>query len=316
MKKIPALVVLAALLALTCAALSGPAAAREDAVRLNSAPVAENMELETFRSIPVSGSFRCLDPEGDDVAYSVADEPKKGTVTVEGDTFTYTPGEGKKGRDAFTYVATDTAGNVSNAATVTIHIKKQKTAVSYADLAGSDAWYAATVLAEEGVFVGENVGGAYLFHPDEPVTRGEFLVMCLKLTGAPILENITRTGFSDDGDIPLWQKPYVTTAVMADFISGSTTADGSIVFSPTEPVTFAQAAVMLNNAAGITDVALDDTANAAPSWAAQAVANLNSLDILPANASPLPVTRADAAKLLLEAKNVLDSRENRSLLPW
>lgn len=315
MKKHSALAVLIAVLALTCVPLSGPAAAREDAVRLNSAPVAESMELETFRSIPVSGTFRCLDPEGDDVAYSVANEPKKGTVTVEGDTFTYTPGEGKKGRDTFTYVATDEAGNVSNAATVTIHIKKQKTAVTYADMAGSDAWYAATVLAEEGVFVGENVGGAYLFHPDEPVTRGEFLVMCLKLTGAPILEDITRTGFSDDGDIPLWQKPYVTTAVMADFISGSVSPDGSIVFSPAEPVTFAQAAVMLNNAAGITDVAFE-TDDATPAWAAQAVANLTSLDILPAGASPLTVTRADAAKMLLEAKTVLEARENKSLLPW
>lgn len=315
MKKISVLVVLGAVLALACAPLSVPASAQEDAVRLNSAPVAENMELETFRSIPVSGSFRCLDPEGDDVTYSVAHEPKKGTVTVEGDTFTYTPGEGKKGRDSFTYVATDTAGNVSNAATVTVHIKKQKTAVSYADLAGSDAWYAATVLAEEGVFVGESVGGAYLFHPDEPVTRGEFLVMCLKLTGAPIMEDITRTGFSDDGDIPLWQKPYVTTAVMADFISGSTTSNGSIVFSPAEPVTFAQAAVMLNNAAGITDVAFE-TDDATPAWAAQAVANLSSLDILPADAAPLTVTRADAAKMLLEAKKVLDARGSGSLLDW
>ncbi len=283
---------------------------------LNSAPVAENMELETYRSIPVTGSFRCLDPEGDAVVYSVVKDPRKGTVDVDGDSFTYTPAEGKKGRDTFTYVATDTAGNVSNAATVTVSIKKQQTAVSYADLDGSPARYAATVLAESGIFVGEKLGGQDLFRPDAPVTRGEFLVMCMKLTGAPVLEGVTRTGFYDDGDIPDWQKPYVSAAVMSDIVSGSPSGS-HIVFSAGDPITFAQAGVMLNNAMGITDVSVEEDA-AVPVWAAQAAANLSSLDILPAGAvsSPSTLTRADAAMMLLAAKEVLDSRETSSLLSW
>lgn len=320
MKKTSAVKVIIALLAvaaLASAASITPAKAGESVTLLNSAPVAENMELETYRSIPVTGSFRCLDPEGDGVTYSVSRRPKKGVVEVNGDAFTYTPLDGKKGRDSFTYVATDSAGNVSNAATVTINIKKQKTSVSYADLEGSDAWYAATVLAENNIFIGESVGGRNLFRPDEPVSRGEFLVMCMKLTGAPILEGITRTGFSDDEDIPDWQKPYVTTAVMGDIITGSISENGDIVFSPDEPITFAQAAVMLNNSVGITDVSFDDDAEY-PAWASQAAANLSSLDILPteAGSSPLSVTRADAAKMLLAAKKVIDSRETFSLLPW
>ncbi len=293
------------------------AAAAPAGVRLNCSPVAESMELETYRGVSVTGSFKCLDPEGDAVTYSVTKAPKKGTVTVDGDEFTYTPGEGKKGKDTFTYAAVDTAGNVSNSATVTVNIKKQKTAVVYKDMAGSPAWYAATALAERGIFVGECVGGEYLFRPERPVTRGEFLVMCMKAVGAPIMEGITRTGFSNDDRIPDWQKPYVTTAVTSDIIRGGVSREGLPVFSPDTAVTFAEASVILNNALGITDVYIEDGASGA--WAAQASANLSSCGIIrdtAAGVSALGVTRGDAAIMLRRAMDIAESRTRDSLLGW
>ena len=301
---------------LTCSAAMPALAAPQASVSLNSAPVAENMELDTYRRVPVSGTFRCVDPEGDSVTYAVVKDPVKGAVTVEGDTFVYTPGDGKKGRDSFTYIATDTAGNVSNAATVTVNIKKQRTEVTYSDLTDSPVAYAAAVMAERGIFVGECVGGSYLFRPEETVTRGEFLVMCMKLTGAPLLEDVTRTGFYDDGEIPLWQKPYITTALMDDVIHGSANADGHIVFDPSSPVTYAEAWVMLSNCLEITDVAARETS--APAWAAQAEANLSSCGIIPAasGVSALTLTRADAAKLLLGGAELLDRRGGDTLLGW
>lgn len=317
MKKTVVLVIVSVLAALM-AALPAAALFYPAGVELNASPVAENLELTTFRSVPVSGEFKCMDPEGDEVTYSLVRQPGKGQVVIDGASFTYTPAQGKKGKDTFTYAAVDAAGNVSNEAIVTIQIKKQNTAVTYADMTDDPDAYAATVLAEKGIFVGERVGGEYLFHPEETVTRGEFLVMCMSATGAELLD-VTRTGFSDDDAIPLWQKPWVTTALTGELISGSCLPDGSIVFSPDEPITFAQASVIVNNAVGITDVALEDSEAAAPAWAMQASANLSSCDILPSvkhGVSAAPVTRADAARILLGALNVLEERESDGLLGW
>lgn len=289
-------------------------------MNLNAAPVAENLELVTYRSVAVTGRFSSLDPEGDAVVYTIADEPRKGTVEIDGDEFVYTPMDGKKGKDAFTYVATDSAGNVSNEATVTVRIKKQSTSVTYSDMRGNRAWYAATALAEEGVFVGEQVGGKYLFRPDVPVTRGEFLVMCLNMSGAELLSGITRTGFYDDNIIPDWQKPYVTTALMDNIITGRALSDGRVVFSPDDEITFAEASVILNNTMGITDVAVSgDLGDAVPVWAYQASVNLSSCGIISdaeAGVSSAAVTRGDAAEMLVAAMSVLEGRSADSLLDW
>ena len=286
---------------------------------LNSSPVAENISLTTYREVSVSDTFKSLDPEGDAVTYAVIDEPEKGHLSVEDNKFTYTPDKGKKGKDTFTYVAKDSAGNVSNKATVTITILKQNTDISYSDMSDNDAWYEATALAEQGIFIGEQVGDEYIFSPQSLVTRGEFLVMCMELTDTPLLSDITRTGFFDDEEIPMWQKPYVTTALVSDIIDGSSDELGRIVFAPNDNITFAEATVILNNVLDITDVESSGEF-AAPSWAQQASANLISCDILPSSVlqeSALSLTRADAAKMLINAGSVIEQRAKpASLLSW
>ncbi len=286
---------------------------------LNSAPVAENIQLETYREVTVTSKFASIDPEGDPVTYMLTKDPDKGTVTIDGDTFTYTPLSGKKGKDTFSYVAKDTSGNISNTATVTISIKKQKTDIVYSDMEDSDAWYEATALAEREIFIGEQVGGEYLFSPNTPVTRGEFLVMCMELGGSELLSGITRTGFFDDEDIPVWQKPYVTTALVSDIISGKSDNMGRIVFSANDNITFAEATVMLNNTLDITDVS-STSSETVPAWAQQASANLSSCNIISIdfdNVSSSQLTRADAAKMLVRAMDLIDGRDDsNSLLSW
>ena len=147
-RKPAALRILAALLALTlaCAPLLPVRAA-------GLAPVAENMHFDTFRDVPISGVLAALDPEGEKFTFSVVSLPRKGTLALAADgSFTYTPMDGRKGRDSFTYTATDTAGNVSAPATVTVDIRRQATSVSYADMEGHSARYAALCLAEKGIF--------------------------------------------------------------------------------------------------------------------------------------------------------------------
>jgi len=288
----------------------------------NHSPIAENIDLTTYKGIASNGVFRAVDPEGDLVTFSIESEPKKGTVEISGDTFTYTPAEGKRGRDSFTYVATDANGNVSSEAKVQILISKQKTEVSYSDMEGSTAHYAALRLAENDVFVGEKLGSSYFFSPDKLVTRGEFLAMCLRTCGMDAIEDITRTGFADDADMPLWVKPYVSAALLSGVIKGYQTDSGSLVFSAASPVSYAEAAVVLNNLLEITDVAGDAVSvstDMVPSWAYQATANLASCDIVPSDASVIAggsLTRADVAEMLSAAMNLINERGGNSLLSW
>lgn len=319
--RVPALV-LAALLVLTVpsAALFGKKT--EASAPAAGAPVAKEITLRTYRNIPYRAQFLSVDDGQDAVTYAVVTQPKKGTVTVAGDTFTYTPAEGKTGKDTFTYTATDASGNVSAPATVTVNVDKTKSGVTYQDTQGSPAAAAAQYLAEKGVFTGACLGGKYYFEPARTVSRGEFLAMTMELADIPA-DTVTMTGFSDDAAIPTWAKSYASAGLSQGIVLGMNTADG-VAFSASSPVTFNEAAAILNRVLAVGDVDLDTwyaDRDAVPSWAAQAVGNLESVNVMAAGSfgsSTLaqPVTRADAAEMLAAAGQLLDGEQKTGLFSW
>lgn len=294
----------------------------EESPAANYAPIAENLSFTTFKEVSIHGEFAAVDPEGDVISFRLAEQPKKGTVEVSEQSFIYTPNPGKKGKDIFTYVAMDSFGNTSETATVSIKIEKQNVKLSYSDMTGNGAHYAAIRLAEEGIYIGEQVGNMYYFNPDDTIKRSEFLTMCMSAVGMDTLNDITRTGFSDDNAIPTWAKPYVSTALMAGMIQGYSTNDGEIVFSAENNISYAEAMVMLNNALKISDVGAyaGVEGEALPVWAAQAAANLNACSIISTGNLNFSseVTRADAALMLCSALDLIERRgkKNDSLLSW
>ena len=278
----------------------------------NSAPVARDMEFTTYKNVAVTERFDGVDPEGDLLTYHVVKKPARGAVTIQEDgTFVYTPYENKTGKDTFTYVAVDAVGNSSDPATVKVKIEKPDTKVTYADLDGNPAHKAAVRLAEEGIFVGECMNGAYFFCPDEPVTRSQFVAMVMDTAGLEALEDVERTGFADDGIIETWAKPYVASALKSGLIQGSLDGEGQAVFRGGETVTAAEAAVLLDRALQVTDVDAQTFASAdAPAWAAQSAANLSTCGMLDGGTSlGTQLTRGEAAQLLCAALEWMDSRE-------
>ena len=323
--KVPAAFILAAAALLSILSCGGSLASGAVVTSItvkNSAPIAENLELTTYRGVGASGTFRATDPEGDPFVFEVTSEPKKGVVIPgEGGTFLYTPDEGKTGRDSFTYTARDENGNTSAEAKVSITIKRQSCAVTYSDMAGDPAQYAALRLADEDVFTGDRLGSESFFRPDEEVTRGEFLAMCLKIRGVKPLEGITRTSFADDEEAAAWVRPYISAALISGYITGYTDYDGSLVFSPDRSVRLSEAAVMLNNVLGVTDVVSVGSfgeSEAVPVWASQAACNLEACGVLaPGCDYDAAVTRAEAAEMLCSAMDVLEARQSgHSLLDW
>ena len=277
-----------------------------------SAPVAENLNLTTYRGVSVGGRLSATDPDGGDLRYTVTTQPVKGKIELEDDgRFVYTPGDGKRGKDYFGYQAVDPDGNRSQEATVVIRIEKQKSKVTYSDLDGNGSAWAAVRLAEEGIFCGESLAGDYVFDPERPVTRAEFLAMCMKVSGTPLLSGVRSTGFSDDADIAVWAKPYVSTALKNGVISGYT-GDRGATFAPGREISVLEAAVILNRSVELTDAvsawfAWDESV---PAWAMQSAANLASCGLLPSGCSfsDACLTRGQAAEMLSGAMDILAKR--------
>ena len=286
------------------------------------APMARDVAIRTYRDIPYEAQFLASDSEGDDMTFAVLEEPKKGSVSVDGVNFTYTPHKGVTGTDRFTYTATDSGGRTSLPATVTVTVDRTKSGVTYSDMDGNAAAAAAQTLAEAGIFTGAQIGGQYYFEPDRPVSRSEFLAMVLEAAGREVTA-VTVTGFSDDSAIPVWAKAYASAGVAEGIVQGKRSDEGA-VFRGGETVTFNEAATMLNRVLALGDVDLDEwyaDRDAAPSWAAQAVGNMEAVSVLSAGSfgsltMEEAVKRADAAQMLCAAKTLLEGDEPRSLKEW
>ena len=278
-------------------------------------PIAEHLTLTTYKNVAVEGNFAAVDPDGEGVTFRITKNPARGAVTQaeEGSAaFTYTPYEGKLGKDSFTYVAEDASGNVSQPALVSIKITRPDTKVTYADMSGHPAHKAAIALAAADVFVGEQMGQTWFFRPEAQVTREEFLAMAMEVTGMETLPEAKMTGFSDDDSISVWAKPYVASALRSGMIQGSGTQEGP-AFSPARAITQTEAAVLLERLLRVADVADTGklTGEAAPVWAHQSVVNLEAVGVLEGSADLNGnLTRAQAAELLLSAMEVLDFRES------
>lgn len=289
----------------------------------NNAPIAENLEFSTYKNVAYTGRFSAVDPEGDLLTFQLVDKPARGSVEIAADEtgeFVYTPYENKTGKDSFTYVAVDSLGNISEPATVKLKIEKPSTKVTYADMAGHPAYNAAIRLAEEGIYIGATMDDAHYFQPDLPVSRAEFLTLAMTTTGLDALNGITMTGFYDDDAIETWAKPYVSSALRSGVIQGTVSENGQIVFRGGNTITAAEAAVLLDRLLSVTDIAAETWSgdiSFVPSWASQAVINLETVGVLQCDAYGAPVlndtlTRADAAVMLAAALDVIEGRETSS----
>ena len=185
---------------------------------------------------------------------------------------------------------------------------------------GCKAAAAAQELVEIGVFTGKKLGDQYYFEPDRAVSRSEFLALVLETAGHEVTD-VTMTGFCDDEAIPTWAKAYASAGVAQGIIQGKTTAEGA-AFRGEEAITFNEAATMLDRVLDLGDVDLDvwyADREAVPSWAAQAVGNMEALSVLSVGSfgsqtMEQTVTRADAAQMLSAAKTLLEGETSGGVL--
>lgn len=257
------------------------------------APIAEDMTLETYKNVPNEGVLKVKDPEGQAMQYTVVRSPRRGQVMIAADgSFTYTPKKNKVGVDTFTYTATDSTGNVSREATVTVQILNPTDSRQYTDTAGLSCRFEAEWLRNTGLFTGETVSGQHCFFPEKAVSRGDFLAMLVNVLDIPT-QDADYSSISED--VPQWLKSYVGAAMRSGLMDGWPEKESGL-FEAQMPITGAEAAVMVQNALDLTLQASAELPQDVPAWAA------DSLAVMEENGMALgydqPLSRADAALLL------------------
>ncbi len=265
----------------------------------DKAPIAEDVAIETYKNLPREEKLKATDPEGKPLTYTIARQPKRGTVTVTEDgTFTYTPKKNKVGVDSFTYTATDPAGNVSREATVVVQILKPTDSRRYADTAGTDCQFQAEWMRSTGIFAAEQIGGEDHFQPEKPVSQGEFIAMLVKTLD--LKEESTSSETMKDA--PQWLRPYLGAALRSGLISQWPKEESGKFDAP---VTGGQAAVAVQSLLALEvkpEVMETFSQENAPEWAAEALAVMGEYDIFLDGNQPL--TRGECAKLLYRASRL------------
>lgn len=287
-----------------------------DAVRTaatGAAPKVEPVEGETYAGVMIELPLKATDPDGDPVLFKLVDAPRMGTAVIDQDKLQYTPQDGKTGTEKFTYAAVDTMGNTSEPAQIKIKITKNKAKMTYADMENSPAHYAALQLAQTGIVTGEKIGASYFLHPNTPVTRSEFIAMTSAAADLPIQET-SQTDFVDDGGLSDWVKPYISAAAANGLVSGYLTASGTCEIRGENPITLAEASVIVNNLlsdslhTSVQTAAVDSSF--APVWAQNACAVLTAAEVLPEQAMGKEgntiITREAACEMLYRAMCVLE----------
>ncbi|MBO5317606.1 MAG: cadherin-like domain-containing protein [Oscillospiraceae bacterium] len=272
----------------------------------DKAPVAEDMALETYKNLPNQGTLKVSDPEGEALTYTLARKPRRGEVVINTDgTFTYTPKKNKVGIDSFTYTAADPAGNVSREATVTVQILKPTDSRQYTDTAGLDCRFAAEWMRNTGLFVGEKIGEQECFQPEKTVSRGQFLAMMVDALDIPT----DKISYEElPAGTPDWLRPYLAAALRSGLTAGlPKTESGS--FLSEEPITGAEAAVMLQNALDLSIsretlevMETEGISEEIPVWAAVSLTAMSDNGIPLSNCDAL--TRGELAQVLYQVCQV------------
>ncbi len=285
---------------------------------VNLSPVASNgvgISTWTMKNTSTSGSLLGYDPDGDTIKFELVSRPEKALLIMTnkntGD-FIYTPYINASGKDTFSYRVVDSMGNYSEICTVNIKIEKNEPTISFNDVNEGDLCAVSHVL-EKGLMTAKHESdGKYIFDPNKEITREEFVVLLMKAMGAGKAPEISKTRFADDNEISPENKGYIESAFSLGIIEGKIENDG-VHFNPKEPISLAEASVIINNILGrksTTSLTVFKDNDEIPAWARADIEALSEAGILKKQNGEIspnaPLTRAQVAQIL---SSLLKQRE-------
>ena len=121
------------------------------------------------------------------------------------------------------------------------------------------------------------------------MSRGEFLALAMESAHRSPLSAVLRSGYADDGEMAAWLKPYATTALFDGYVTeGSCRAN--------EPITVREAAELVFALTGAP----------AREGEEQSAANLRQCGVWVSPVEDVPLTRGEAAVLLVRTVEMLE----------
>lgn len=266
--------------------------------RVNAAPAIDTLlpTMTLCRDYSLFGTLSASDPEGDLCTFFLVKAPEKGSVSIDGNCYCYTPMDGKTGSDTFTYVAADSYGNYSAPADVTVNIVNS--AVLLKDMEGQKSGNAAAVLCRAAILKTADS----CFYPNKKISRIDFLSSAMKACGTEFPSGQYQLNFSDCNSLTEEQIQSLGLAVRMGIVSGSQNKKGELCFRPDDAISGPEAALIVSRLSGVEmDDALETSleTDSVPTWAIGSVNTMrNAIGYDCPSITASALTRADAASLL------------------
>lgn len=264
------------------------------------------VKMKAMQGVACYLDLDATDPENDGVFYKVTSYPKNGTLKMvdrEEGYLCYKAIGAFTGNDSFTVVACDKYGNTSEQISVNVTVETKASQITYCDMDGDPALYAAMKLGEKGIMVGDTVCSMTYFRPDERVSREEFLAMAMCCAGITPESTKESVSFADADQISEYLADYLVYADKKGYVSAYVEDNGG-VFGPKDDVTGAQACLILYNLSGCDykgeSQAFAD-ADSIPAWAREpldAMVGEGILSLSDYKGADMSISRSDAAILL------------------
>ncbi len=268
---------------------------------VNSPPLALDSSIKTVEGIACKSELCINEPDGDGYTVNVITYPRDGFVTVGDDGgIVYYPQEGFSGSDTMVYTVTDRFGAVSDKATLKIQVEENKSGLSFADMQNDMLHLYAHRMCSNDVMVYRFENGSYYFDPEASVSKLEFLVMLMNVTGQDTdIVAVADSVISDDAGLSSGLMGYLSAAAEKGLIR---LENGS--FSPKDAITVADAAYMIAASLGLPNRKESENAGTTEEnfSAMLAVSEAGFFEILEPEKT---ITKAQAAELLCKIEDYM-----------
>ncbi|MDX5695617.1 tandem-95 repeat protein, partial [Brenneria sp. L4-2C] len=218
---------------------------------VNDTPVTADQSLTTAEDTPISGTISASDVDGDDLSYTVGEQPKNGTLTLDATTgaYTYTPASNFNGNDSFSVTVADGQGgttvstvNIGVTAVNDAPVTADQTlttaedtpisgAISASDVDGDELSYTVGEQPKNGTLTLDATTGAYTYTPASNFNGTDsFSVTVADGNGGTTVSTV-NIGVTAVNDTPVTADQTLTTAEDTP-ISGTISAsdvDGDVL---------------------------------------------------------------------------------------
>ncbi len=274
-------------------------------LRIGTEPVKYDVRIEIAR-LDQLNFVPAKDYEGEaiftwDAHYGTQTSPYPSAVTIKIGTGTFQPTEPTP-----TPEATESP-KPTESTTPTPPPENTQKPLQYEDMLEHWGAYSAGMLGAEGIIVGEEIGGHFYFYPDKILTRMDFITLACSVFHIKTKDSTADNPFADS-DIPNYMLRQAIAAYEAGLISGKEKG-GRLYVDPYERLTRAEAIKILDNGLKIENPATEPLSfadsNDIPSWATQAVMNMEAYGIVKGYEDNTfrpyaQITKAQAGELLYQ----------------